>query len=585
MYVLGLTTMGDAAAVLMKNGAVIAAAEEERFSRKKHHIGFPNLAMQYCLDEAGITIKDVAHIGLYWKPWLIRTRARMALSSLMSKNKSLFAARVNSGIPRVSSYASMFTLPSYIRKRFGGGDFKFHFIAHHDCHAASCFYCSPFETAAIFTLDGAGEESSTVLAYGKGTQKIRKIADVKLPHSMGQFYSAVTNYLGFDMFEGEEWKVMGLAAYGEPKYYDYLRNNVLVMQGDRNFVFNVEVLDHHLAKSHSFSAKFIEACGPPRKPGEEFEQRHMDLAASAQKVLEETALTFAKTLQKETGEENLCLAGGVAYNSVMNGRIVRDAGFKNVFVQPAAGDSGCAMGAALWITHAILQIPRRKALDNAYFGPGFTNEECRKALAEQNLPFETLPDAELTKKVARLLADGNLIAWFQGRMEWGPRALGHRSFLADPSMPNVRDVLNHKVKLREWFRPLAPSMPREYAAEVFGHDYFDPFMVTVHPVPEGNRSKIPGVVHVDGTARPQTVERHVNPLYWQLLNDFGEITGVPVLLNTSFNIQEPIVCSPMDAVKTFKRCEVDYLVLNNQLVGRSDKVADHSGAAAMSAAK
>ncbi len=563
--------MGDAAATLLKDGKIVAAVEEERFSRQKHHVGFPAQSIKYCLEQAGITIADVNHVGLYWKPWLVGTRLKMAFGSLFKRGEGLFAARVNSGIPRVEKYFGMFSIPSHIRKTFGESNFNFHYIAHHDCHAASAFYPSPFPSAAILTIDGAGEAASTVLAHGKGNRKIRNIAEVKLPHSLGQFYSAVTNYLGFDMFEGEEWKVMGLAAYGTPKYYDFLSKNVLVLKGDRDFKFDVSVLDHHLAKNYRFSAEFIAACGLPRNPGEELTQQHMDLAASAQKVVEEIVLRLVRTLKKETGEDNLCLAGGVAYNSVMNGRLVREGVFKNVFVQPAAGDSGCSMGAALYINHVILKQPRNEVLEHAYLGPGYSNEECIRAIEEAGLPYETYEDRALTRKVAELLSQGNLIAWFQGRMEWGPRALGNRSFLADPRLPNVREVLNHKVKLREWFRPLAPSMPEEETQWVFGEDYRDPFMVTVHPVPEERRQDISGVVHVDGTARPQTVDRKVNPRYWQLLMDFKEITGVPVLLNTSFNIQEPIVCSPHDAVNTFGRCEVDYLVLENQLVRRPER--------------
>jgi len=280
-------------------------------------------------------------------------------------------------------------------------------------------------------------------------------------------------------------------------------------------------------------------------------------------------LRLVQTLREKTGEKNLCLAGGVAYNSVMNGRLVRESGYENIFVQPAAGDSGCAMGAAFYINHVLLKQPRLEVLNHAYFGPEFSNEDCARAIENAGLTYRTLSDDELTKQVARLLSEGRLIAWFQGRMEWGPRALGNRSFLADPRMADVREVLNKKVKLREWFRPLAPSMPKEAAEWMFGEDYFDPFMVTVHPVPEGRRKDVPGVVHVDGTARPQTVDRDVNPRYWKLLMEFKELTGVPVLLNTSFNIQEPIVCTPTQAVNTFMRSEVDCLVLNNNLVTRA----------------
>lgn len=570
MYVLGLTTMGDSAAALFKDGELVAAAEEERFSRIKHHVGFPNEALRYCLREAGITMADVQHVGLYWKPWVIGTRVRMTLES-MWRGAGLLRARVKSGAPRVNQYVRMFGLPSYIREVYGPSDFKFHFLEHHLCHAASAFFPSEFESAAILTLDGAGERASTMLCHHTGKGKFKVLKRILLPHSLGQFYSAITNYLGFDMFQGDEWKVMGLAAYGEPEYYDFFSRRVLTMDGDLGFKFNISCLDHHLAKDYTFSEEFLEVCGPSRRPGDEqITQRHMNVAASAQKAVEEIALKLANRLHEMTGEKNLCLAGGVAFNSVMNGRLMRESAFERFFVQPNAGDSGCALGAALYIENILLGRPRRFRMDHAYYGPGYTNAQCIEALRADGVAFETLADDALTRKVAELLAEGKIVAWFQGRMEWGPRALGNRSFLADPRRADMREQLNRKVKLREWFRPLAPSMTEESVEWVFGDPHKDPFMVTVFPVLAARKDDIPAVVHVDGTARPQAVSRSTNPRFWQLLNDFKALTGIPVLLNTSFNIQEPIVCTPEQAIATFRRSEVDCLVLNNQLIVRAD---------------
>src|SRR5919199_5902326 len=567
MYILGLTTLGDSAATLIKDGEIVAAAEEERFSRRKHHSGFPYNAMQYCLDEAGISIADVAHIGLYWKPWVMRHKALQALKSAVI-SRDMFKARVDRGVAQVGeSYLGMLRYPHRIREHFGNSGFKFHFLEHHHCHAASAFFVSGFDQSAIMTWDGTGEDTTTLFSRGDD-RNIRTLKRIKLPHSLGQFYSAVTNYLGFDMFEGDEWKVMGLAAYGRPTYYDFFARRVLTPNGNHDFHLDIRVLDHHLAKHYQFSQALTRELGPARRKGEELTERHWDVAASAQKVLEETALHLLAGLHARTGEENLCMAGGVAFNSVMNGRIMTESPFKRFFIQPAAGDAGCSLGAALMIHHGLLGQPRRFKMEHAYYGPGFTNEECAAALRAAGLKFETLPDEELLPRVARLLADGAILGWFQGRMEFGPRALGNRSFLADPRRADMRELLNKKVKLREWFRPLAPSMLAEAAEDLFGRPHYDPFMITVLHVTEGKRAAIPAVVHVDGTARPQTVRREVNPRYWQLIREFEKLTGVPMLLNTSFNIQEPIVCRPQDAIRTFMGASFDALVLEDHLVVR-----------------
>ncbi len=567
MYILGLTTLGDSAASLIKDGELVAAVEEERFSRVKHHSGFPYKAIEFCLEQAGITLKDVAHVGHYWKPWILRHKAMQAARSALI-SREMFKARADRGIAQVSdSYLGMFKHPKRLREHFGPSDFKFHYLEHHQTHAASAFFVSPFDSAAILTWDGTGEDTTTLFSRGKDN-KIDILKRIKLPHSLGQFYSAVTNYIGFDMFKGDEWKVMGLAAYGTPKYYDFFREKVLTTNGSGDFRFEIKVLDHHLAKHYQFPETIVNELGPGRKQGEELTQHHWDIACSAQKALEDTAIYLVKTIHEMTGEENLCMAGGVAFNSVMNGRIFHETPFNRFYVQPAAGDAGCSLGAAMMVWHQKLGKPRGFEMKHAYYGPGFTNTECQQVLDEAGLKYETLEDDVLLPRVAKLISEGAIVGWFNGRMELGPRALGARSFLADPRRADMREILNHKVKLREWFRPLAPSMLEEHGTEVFGVEHHDPFMITVIEVAEEYKAKIPAVVHVDGTARPQMVNKLTNPRYWRLIDEFKKITGIPMLLNTSFNVQEPIVCTPLNAVNTFNNSNFDALVLESNLVLR-----------------
>lgn len=568
MYILGLTTLGDAAASLIHDGEIVAAAEEERFSRVKHHSGFPFHAIQFCLDQAGIGIADVAHVALYWKPWILRHKALQAIKSA-AISRDMFRARVDRGVDQVSkSYLGMFGYPRKIREHFGPSNFRFHYFEHHLCHAASTFYLSPFETAAVLTMDGTGEDTTTMFSRGNGTD-LKTLKRIKLPHSLGQFYSAVTNFVGFDMFAGDEWKLMGLAAYGKPVYKDFFAKRVLSSNGAGDFHLNIRVLDHHLAKHYQFPDEIVAELGPARGRDDELEQRHMDIAASAQEALEDVVMKLLQHLHASTGEKNLCLAGGVAFNSVMNGRIMQESPFEKYFIQPAAGDAGCSLGAAYLVHHKKLGKPRGPVMKHAYYGPSFSAEQCRTALQAAGLNFETLPEDELISRVAHMIADGAIIGWFHGRMEFGPRALGGRSFLADPRRSDMRQLLNEKVKLREWFRPLAPSMLEEASAGIFGFDHRDPFMVTVIHVREEMRGALPAVVHVDGTARPQTVSRLTNPRYWKLIKKFEEVAGVPALLNTSFNIQEPIVCAPEDAIRTFRGAGFDALVLEDHLVLRA----------------
>src|SRR5262249_33516862 len=393
-YVLGLTTLGDAAASLVCDGELVASAEEERFSRVKHHSGFPYNALQFCLNRAGIGIGDVEHVSLYWKPWILGRKAAQALKSL-AVSMDMFRARVDRGVAQVSdSYLGMLKYPRMIRRRYGPSGFRFRYLEHHVCHAASAFLVSPFESAAIFTLDGTGEETTTLFSRGQGTS-IRPLKRFKLPHSLGQFYSAVTNLLGFDMFGGDEWKVMVLAAYATPEFYEFFSTRFLTTNGNSDFHDNIRVLDHHLANRYRFSDEIINTLAPVRHPGEPINERHQNIAASAQKVLEDVVLYLLEGLYQQTGEENLCLAGGVAFNSVMNGRISNESPFKRVFIQPAAGDAGCSLGATFLTYNTILKNQRAFEMEHAYWGPAFGNEECARALREFGLKFETLPDEDL----------------------------------------------------------------------------------------------------------------------------------------------------------------------------------------------
>ncbi len=570
MRVLGLATMGEASAAIFDNGKLIAAAEEERFSRVKHHIGFPHNAVAYCLESAGISLDEVDHVAHYWQPWKLGHRIGHTLPILL-RHPRLFEARAKIGTQQVRGhYSKMFRLRSILNQAFGGGDYKIHFVEHHMAHAASSFFASGFDRAAILTLDGTGESTTTMLCVGEGN-RIRILKRIKLPHSLGQFYSAATNFLGFDMFAGDEYKVMGMAAYGEPEYYDFLRENVVRTNGNGSFKIDISYLDHHLAKHRIYPDKIVEALGPSRQPDEEVTERHYNVAASVQRVLEETVLYLVDKLHHLTGERRLCLAGGVALNSVMNGRILRESAFDEVFIQPAANDAGGALGSALFVQHDKLDAPRDFVMEHAYLGPEFTPDRCRRAATDAGLNVEEVPRSDLPARAAEKLSQGGLLAWFQGRMEWGPRALGHRSFLADPRNPRMKEILNDRIKLREPFRPFAPSMLEEATPRYFGQKLSAPYMLLVWPVVPDKRSEIPAVVHVDGSARPQTVSREVEPLYWELISEFEKRTGVPIVLNTSFNIQEPIVCTPEEAVATFLRSRVDALVMENLWVDHPER--------------
>lgn len=571
MYLLGLTTMGESAAALIKDGQVIACAEEERFSRQKHHSGFPVRSIASCLDEAGITIGDVEHIAHYWQPWNVYHRV-MHTIGIAAKGREYFEARAQRGAQQVrGNYLPMFYMPWKVRAEFGASDFKFHYVDHHVSHAASTYFCSPFDDAAVMTVDGTGEDTTVLLGHGRG-RHMRVLRRIKLPHSLGQFYSAATNFLGFDMFAGDEYKVMGMAGWGEPTTADFLMREVLRCDADGGFKLDVTFLDHHLAKHHQYSDRALRLWGPPRAQGEECTQRHFDIAASVQKAFEQTLFHLLRWLARETGSRNLCLAGGCALNSLANGKILDETPFDRLYIQPASHDAGGALGSALSVYHQELGGRRDFVMKHAYYGPRFDGIRCRSAIDAAGLHATELSDDVLVDRASRLLADGKILAWFQGRMEWGPRALGSRSFLADPRRAEMKETINRKIKLREPFRPFAPSMLAEASERYFGRRHDAPFMTTVYPVAPDKRHEIPAVVHIDGTARPQLVERSVNERYHALISSFAEKTGVPVLLNTSFNVQEPIVCTPEDAVRTFLKTDVDYLVIENLLVRHPNHV-------------
>lgn len=558
--------MRDAAAAVVSDGRIVAAAEEERFVRQKHVTALPVQAIHYCLREAGGSLRDVEAVVVPWKYWLIGRRARLALTAMV-RSPQLFRVKGTRSLERAGGeWKELFRLGHELTQRVGSTAGRPMFLDHHLCHAASSFLVSPFERAAILVVDGASEADTTLMAMGEG-QQITLLDRTPLPHSLGQFYAAMTAFLGFRP-DQDEYIVMGLAASGEPTFAAALRREVLRLLPQGRFELNTRLLDFHLARVGLFVEEFVHLFGPPRRPADDLTQRHRDLAASAQLILEEVMLHLGRRLRSLTAAEALCLAGGVAYNCVANSRLRAELGFQHVYVPPAAGDSGAALGAALWWTARHGRGTSRPSMPSAYLGPQFDEQACRAALAREGLTAEPVADARLCELIAAELARGRLVFWYQGRMEWGPRALGNRSLLADPRREDMRELINSKVKHRESFRPFAPSVLDRRAQEFFDLPAASPFMQFTVRVKVSAKGIIPAVTHVDGTARVQTVTRAENPRFYDLLAAFERLTGVPVLLNTSFNVQEPIVCSPDDAVRCFLRTQVDWLVLGNLLVGR-----------------
>jgi len=567
MNVLGISCFyHDAAACLLKDGKVVAAAQEERFTRKKHDISFPVNAIKYCLEEGKITINDVNYIGFYEKPLLKFER-------LLSQHLEMFPRSFTSFFSALPSWLNeKLRVPSIIRKnlKYRGPVL---FIEHHLAHAASAFLVSPFKKAAVLTIDGVGEWATAAYGYGEDNN-ITLLKELKFPHSLGLLYSTVTAFLGFTVNDAE-YKVMGLSPYGKPIYYEQFKK-IFHINDDGSMVLDMSYFDFHY-KLAMPSKKFAEELGPMRKKETSIEQRHKDIAASLQKITEEVVFKMLNHVYKETKMKNLVMAGGVALNSVANGKIKRNTPFENVWVQPSASDAGTSLGAACYIYNTILGNERNYVMDSAYLGPSYSAEQVLEFLEEHKVEYTKLrDDDELIKKTAELIWKDNVIGWFQGRMEWGPRALGARSILSNPCNPKMKDILNLKVKHREYFRPFAPVIAEEDV-----HDYFDidkddePFMLFVYPFKDDKRKLVPSVVHVDGSGRLQTISKRQNPLYYGVIKEFEKLSKVPILINTSFNIRgEPIVCTPKDAYRCMMGTGIDYLVIDKFLVARADNPKD-----------
>ena len=592
MIVLGISAFyHDSAAALLRDGQIVAAAQEERFSRKKHDARFPQNAVRYCLQEAGLSLSEIDHIIFFEKPFIKFERLLETYVQFAPRGFRSFAMAMPLWIKEKLFQKS--TLKKTLLELEPGSQLRndLMFSEHHLSHAASAYYPSPFDEALVLTMDGVGEWSTTTAAIGRGNQ-LNIFKEIHFPHSLGLLYSAFTHYCGFRVNSGE-YKLMGLAPYGEPRYAGLIRENLIDIKPDGSFHLDQRYFNYCTGltmTSGHFDRLFG---GPPRLPEGELEQRHMDLAASVQQVTEEVVLALARSLQAETGMRNLCLAGGVALNCVANGRLLREGLFDQVWIQPAAGDAGGALGAALY-AHYAWAGNSRVALENdsmqgAYLGPEYKQQEIDTALIDCGAKFTRLSDPDLTRCVCRDLQQGNAVGWFQGRMEFGPRALGGRSILGDPRNVEMQTTLNLKIKFRESFRPFAPAVLEEQAADWFELDGSSPYMLVVDQVAARHqlqaaeddravglerlkqcRSSIPAVTHVDYSARVQTVSDRTNPRFHRLLTEFGRATGCPVLVNTSFNIRgEPIVCTPQDAFRCFMGTNMDVLVIGDCYLHKS----------------
>jgi carbamoyltransferase len=559
--ILGLNAFhGDAAAALVVDGELVAAAEEERFNRVKHCAGFPVEAVRWCLADAGLEPRHLDHVAV----------SRDPRANLWPKLRRAALTRPRYVKTRLENARRVGDIRGELERALGSPvDAHIHHVEHHQAHAASAFFVSPFEEAAILSVDGFGDFASTLLAVGRGSS-FEVLDRVLFPHSLGILYTALTQWLGFPKY-GDEGKVMGLAPYGDPERH--LRGMRRLVQLDGLFRLELEYFTHPREGvdltwaegtptiGRLYSDRLVGAFGEPRQDA--------DVAASLQSVLEGAYLHLVCTLERRTGMSNICLAGGVALNAVANGRIRPETGFDGVFVQPAAGDSGTAIGAAYWVWNQRLARPRCFVMKHAFTGPEYSDDECARAVGAAGLAAVNLSDDELFPEVARRIAEGEVVGWFQGRMEFGPRALGNRSIVVDPRRANMKDVLNARIKHREPFRPFAPSILAEATGDWFEQDYPSPFMVLVYKTRAEKRHEIPAVNHVDDTGRLQTVEQRVNPRYHRLIREFARLTQVPVVLNTSFNENEPIVMTPEQAVETFVKTKMDVLVLGNLVVRRA----------------
>ncbi|MCP4642755.1 MAG: carbamoyltransferase [bacterium] len=559
MNVLGIGGFShDSAAALVCDGELVAAVAEERLTRVKHQGGVPRKAVEFCLETAGFKPDDVDHIGCYMRPGLRLARRLPYRMRQMLRSPTYSAAYMAYELFHNAQYA-------WGMRGLRGKRAELHFMEHHPAHAASAFLVSPFDTAALMTIDYIGEWAVTWTGVGEGTRVLR-LRSENYPHSLGVFYSAITDYLGFRR-ASDEYKVMGLASYGEPEFYDDFAR-IIQRRPDGRYRIDLSWLQCHYAPGSRlgyFSRKFTDRFGPKRLREEPVEERHRNIAASAQRVLEDAVLGMARSLHEQTKQTTLCMAGGVALNCAMNGRLLRESPFERIWVQPAAGDDGIAIGAAFQLHHRYTDRERKYVMRDARLGPEYKNDAIRSFLDLAKIPYEEPED--LVEATARLIADGNIVGWYQGRMEFGPRALGSRSILADPSRADMKDLINKYVKHREEFRPFAPSCLVEHARDYFEGCTESPFMLFVYPVKPEMRDKVPAITHVDGTARVQTVSRDVNPRYYGLIEAFARMRGVPMVLNTSFNVMgEPIVNTPEDAVRCFYSTGMDALAIGDFVV-------------------
>ncbi len=560
-HILGISCFyHDAAACLLRDGQVIAAASEERFTRKKHDPEFPSNAIAYCLKQAGITADQLDVVGFYDKPILKFERILCSAIATVPGSLSSFLRSVPVWLRR------KLWVSDIIAKELGYKG-KVVYVEHHLSHAASAFYPSPYDEAMVLTLDGVGEWATAAAGIGRGTE-LTILKEIHFPHSLGLLYSAFTAYLGFRVNSGE-YKVMGAAPYGKPAFYDQVRRLIDVKE-DGSFQLNMDYFAFDIGDK-TINNHFENLFGGPGRVAEsKLSQRDFDIAASIQKVTEEIVVKMARHWHKETGISNLCMAGGVALNCVANGKILRETPIKNIFVQPAAGDAGGSLGVALFAHHVLDKNDTRIPMQNAFWGPEFSKEDMRALLQDEGLAFETMQESASLDQTARWIAEGKVVGWYQGRMEFGPRALGNRSILGDARNPKMKDIINEKIKLREGFRPFAPAVKVEKVSEYFELDCASPYMLLVAPVRQEKRAMLPSVTHADGSARVQTVSRDENPRFYALIDRFEALTGVPVIINTSFNVRgEPMVCSPKEALNCFLRTDMDHLVLGDFVLSKS----------------
>jgi carbamoyltransferase len=567
MNILGINAYhGDASAALVVDGDLVAAVEEERFTRLKHDTSFPHRSIRYCLDTAGLSPEDIDHFALSRNP---RANLGKRVGHALKDRAGRQVAK-----RRVASLRKILGAKRTLAQGLGVADAQLkpkpHFVEHHLAHIGSSFYVSPFDRAAVLSIDGFGDMVSAMWGLGEGS-RLRVLGEVAFPHSLGVYYTAVTQYLGFPKY-GDEYKVMGLASYGEPVYIDSFRR--IVRSAGLEFELGLDYFRHHVEGAamtwDGGSPEMPPLWGPgmqrdlgPARGDEDLEERHHNIAASLQRRLEEVVLGMLRELHERTRVDTLCLAGGVALNCVVNGKIFDETAFRKVYIQPAAHDGGTSVGAAYYVFHHLLGAPRGFVMDHAYYGPEFGASQMRSALDSAGVTYEELDERDMIERTAEDLVEGKVIGWYQGRMEFGPRALGNRSILTDPRRPEMKDVLNARIKHREPFRPFAPVVLEEATKSYFTKDHPSPFMLMTYPVRPEKVAEIPAPTHVDGTGRLQTVRRGQNPRYYDLIKAFEARTSVPVLLNTSFNENEPICCTPEEAVDTFVRTKMDVLAMGD----------------------